>query len=437
MERTLGSERAGQERLPQLADELDDYLAQPWYRMFFPPVPERRFIESTSASRISQIRFGLLGVAALHLALLIPDSVQGHHMMMLGIWLRVCISLPILIAGAYLLRAGMPGWLEGLLGGVPLVIAFLCDAELARHAEALFRDRYFMGAGTQLCIVTSLIPLKRKYSLACMGCYLAVLNATLFGLLGQVTFPNPKQLALITTIVVVLYAVYRWRTESQERRSFILAERDRIHTKQLGWANRQLTVLSYTDALTGLANRRFFDDALLRLWNEALDSGIPLSVLMIDIDHFKRYNDSLGHAAGDKCLRKVAQAMQFCVRVDKDSLARCGGEEFIAIIPAASLADAEQIGERIRIAVEDLKIAHPSNPLSKYVTVCVGVATVETISGDDKPDRLLKAADYALYTAKSRGRNCIASQELSALSTQLPIEAGYTLPLHAISTMTQ
>jgi diguanylate cyclase (GGDEF)-like protein len=429
MPRSTGSKRVDADRLPQLTDELDDYLALPWYRVFLPPALERRFIATTAHSRCSQIRFGLLGVAALHLVFLIPDSIQGHHMLMLGLWLRVCISLPILIAGACLLRGGMPGWAEGVLGGFPIVIAFACDVQLARHASEIFRDRYFMSAGTQLCIGTSLIPFRRAYAIACMACYLLILDTTLLGTFGPVSFPHPTQLALLASVMVVIYAVFRWRAEAQDRRSFLISERDRIHTKQLAWANHQLTVLSYTDPLTGLANRRFFDDALLRLWNEAMNSNLPLSILMIDIDHFKAYNDSMGHSAGDKCLRRVAQAMQFCVRADKDSLARCGGEEFIAVIPGASLDDAEQIAERIRIAVEDLKIAHPLNPLSKSVTVCVGVATAEDLSAGEKPDMLVRAADFALYTAKSRGRNCIVSQELSGKTKHGSLETASAVSL--------
>jgi diguanylate cyclase (GGDEF)-like protein len=238
------------------------------------------------------------------------------------------------------------------------------------------------------------------------------------GLLGPMPLVNPTQFELMMSVLVVVAAGIRWRNEIEERRTFLLTERDRMHTQQLAWANRQLTELSYTDSLTSLPNRRFFDHALHRSWNEARNSDLPLSVLMIDIDHFKPYNDTLGHASGDKCLRRVAQAMQFTIRVDKDSLARYGGEEFIAVIPDASPVEAAQIAERIRLAVQEMEIPHPCSPLSPHVSVCIGLATAVNANTAGTLENLLHTADFALYDAKSQGRNCVAAQVLGEVSAE-------------------
>lgn len=423
MERSSGPERIDTDRLPQLTDELDQYLAQPWYRLRFPSALERRFFQTTRKSRFSHLQSGLLVLALLHAVLLFPDALQGHQMFMLGLLLRGCISVPLLVIGTLILRRPVPRWIETLTAALPLLVTFFCDEQIARHAAGLHADRYFMGTATLMFISAVLLPFRRWDGAVYMLLNLVTYDVTLSGAFGPVPFARPHELSVAVVVYLFTSGAIRLRNEAHERRAFVLAERDRISTKQLAWANRQLTELSYTDALTGLANRRFFDEALLRLWNHSKEMHLPLSVLMIDIDHFKRFNDSLGHAAGDKCLRRVAQAMQFCVRADKDSLARCGGEEFIAIIPGVTMDEAAQIAERIRVAVEDLQIVHPSNPLSPSVTVCVGVASAEDASFLERPDLLLNAADFALYTAKSRGRNCVAGEELSTLPLRTSAEA--------------
>ena len=155
---------------------------------------------------------------------------------------------------------------------------------------------------------------------------------------------------------------------------------------------------SYTDSLTGLPNRRYFDEILAKAWNSARDRADPLALLMIDVDHFKNFNDSLGHAAGDKCLQRIAHALQFSVRVEVDTAARYGGEEFVAILPGASLDEALGIGERVRAAIAALEMPHPSRPGGNLVTVSVGVATCVSARAITAPD-LLHAADDALYSA--------------------------------------
>jgi diguanylate cyclase (GGDEF)-like protein len=143
---------------------------------------------------------------------------------------------------------------------------------------------------------------------------------------------------------------------------------------------------------------------------------------MIDVDRFKRYNDTLGHAAGDKCLCRIAQAIQFSVRVEMDTVARYGGEEFMAILPKASLEDTLRVGERVRKAVEELQIAHPTNPQGAFVTVSVGIASCSLPGAKFPPDLLVRAADMALYTAKSSGRNCVANGSIAAATMEFEPE---------------
>ncbi|MFH1138224.1 MAG: diguanylate cyclase [Pseudomonadota bacterium] len=168
-------------------------------------------------------------------------------------------------------------------------------------------------------------------------------------------------------------------------------------------ANLLLEHLSFHDGLTGLANRRHFEDFLDREWRRALREGGRLTLIMADIDFFKNYNDVYGHPAGDECLRQVAGALRRTVARPGDIVARYGGEEFIIAAANADLFGASQIGQAVCRAVENLQIEHRGSPFGR-VTISLGLATGRP-SREKKPADLVKAADQALYQAKASGRN--------------------------------
>ena len=172
----------------------------------------------------------------------------------------------------------------------------------------------------------------------------------------------------------------------------------------------RLDALARIDALTGLANRRQFDAALDGEWNRARRSARWLSLVLIDIDHFKRLNDEHGHHAGDDCLRQVARSLQACATRGGDLVARYGGEEFAAILPDTDPGDAARIAEAMRASVE--RLPAPSAGLVARTTISLGVASIERASGNDA-SILARAADQALYQAKRDGRNRVASTTLS------------------------
>lgn len=164
-----------------------------------------------------------------------------------------------------------------------------------------------------------------------------------------------------------------------------------------------LQEMSYLDGLTGIANRRRFDDFLNLEWNRASRYGKPLAIIMMDIDFFKRYNDSLGHLAGDDALKRVAQALKSKVLRTTDLLARYGGEEFTCILPDTKIADAKLFAEALRLAVCAMELPHPDSEISHFVTISIGVACFIPLKGE--PSSLLILADNALYRAKTLGRN--------------------------------
>jgi diguanylate cyclase (GGDEF)-like protein len=171
--------------------------------------------------------------------------------------------------------------------------------------------------------------------------------------------------------------------------------------------------LSATDGLTGLANRRHFDEVLRSEWARAARSGEPLAVVMLDVDHFKKFNDTYGHQAGDACLVRVAHALQAGARRASDLVARYGGEEFSIVLPNTGAAEAREMGDALRRAIEQLDVAHEQAGACK-VTISVGIA-VQWQQGCADPDALMRLADGALYRAKDAGRNCVVLNDDQAL----------------------
>lgn len=169
-------------------------------------------------------------------------------------------------------------------------------------------------------------------------------------------------------------------------------------------AQDELERLATCDGLTGVANRRSFDTVLNTECRRVSREARSLSLLMIDVDFFKRYNDAYGHLAGDECLRQVAEAMRRVTQRASDTVARYGGEEFAILLPATEPDGAVIVAERIRAAVESLKLPHAQSDVGPYVTVSIGVGSVDA-SQSAPPTNLIAAADSALYQAKREGRN--------------------------------
>ena len=173
---------------------------------------------------------------------------------------------------------------------------------------------------------------------------------------------------------------------------------------ELTKANERLAQLANYDGLTGLANRRAFDETLERNFAESCRSGQPLSLVMIDVDHFKQYNDLHGHPQGDRCLQQVAQAIKSAARRPLDFVARYGGEEMVMVLPNTDAAGALVVAEMARFTVEALQIPHSTNP-PRDVSVSVGVASHTFNNVGQNMQALMQRADQALYQAKAAGRN--------------------------------
>jgi diguanylate cyclase (GGDEF)-like protein len=179
-------------------------------------------------------------------------------------------------------------------------------------------------------------------------------------------------------------------------------------TQLLENANRKLHELSILDCLTGIANRRYFEEVFEKEWRRCLREQEPISVIMADIDCFKAFNDNFGHQAGDDCLKKVAGEANKQCRRPGDLLARYGGEEFVILLPFTDNNGALHVAHNLRRCVENLAIPHGHSPVSNYVTVSAGLATEIPVPEKERQN-LLERADKALYQAKKTGRNRVVT----------------------------
>jgi diguanylate cyclase (GGDEF)-like protein len=188
----------------------------------------------------------------------------------------------------------------------------------------------------------------------------------------------------------------------------------RVHDARQESANRALQGLVSSDGLTGVANRRTFDERIVSEWARCVKAKTPMGIVFVDVDYFKAFNDSYGHIAGDACLQQVAHALGACVKRTNDVLARYGGEEFAAILPSTTLPDAIIVAERMRAAVEAMHIDHDGSTLGR-VSISLGVASVPAVHGVD-PMSVVKLADEAAYNAKEGGRNRVVAPDYESIA---------------------
>ena len=184
---------------------------------------------------------------------------------------------------------------------------------------------------------------------------------------------------------------------------FDISERKRTEEK-LQALQKELEALSFKDGLTGIANRRFFDTSLEREWEQARTSQQPLSLILLDVDLFKQYNDLHGHLQGDRCLTDIAQTLTLAAVGPRDVVARFGGEEFVILLPETDAQGARRVAERCQRLIDKLAIPHKDSPHRQCVTVSLGVGTTLPAAGGSA-SAFIQAVDQRLYAAKQKGRN--------------------------------
>ncbi len=279
----------------------------------------------------------------------------------------------------------------------------LCLLALTRRrGQTRGMGQYILMTGLLLIILVFLIRIA-----AALDGHLQATSFTPSNWLQSTTFLVVLAALMLLAIGLTLMVHERAMHELAESRSQLRQQNAVLqqYSTELGIANRRLGELSLTDGLTGVGNRRRFDEGLRTAYAHSRREGRPLALLMVDVDYFKRYNDCYGHQAGDDCLVRVATALQGSSKRATDLVARYGGEEFALIAYDTQLQGAQKLGETICRATAELALPHALSPHGK-VTVSIGAAIL--MPGSElEPAKLIRLADAALYRAKNDGRNCV------------------------------
>lgn len=277
------------------------------------------------------------------------------------------------------------------------------------------------GLGLSIIIITAagLVAGAVASTSSSLVSYTCFSGPTLLPLSALLLFTDQMETRGIGLLMVVFFAItFRQvqRINSVLQESIINGlklEKSKEETEKLA---QELYQLSTVDALTSVTNRRGFNEALNSEWARAKRLNTPLTLLLIDVDFFKTFNDSLGHPAGDECLRLIASMLTLHARRAGEVVARCGGEEFAILLPNTTGKDGVKIADDICVAAARLNIKHPASDVAEHVTVSIGVheATPRDVGGSEE---LIKLADHALYEAKAAGRNCVRSAQQPASNT--------------------
>lgn len=389
-----------------LRGRLGAELAAPRWHLRFEPVLEARFEAETGASRRRELMVnGLIGLAVYDL-FLVNDLLLRPDDVVAALFWRLGVLTVYGLAALLLIRRGLPAHAREWLMGSTIVVAALASSAIfgQSRSPASAYDPFVFS----LVFVAGNVAFPLRFVQAAVTSLLGIAVTAAFIVPSPILVPEAKVFALAMIVGGAFFTLgAAYRVEAWGRRTYLLTLRETLRTEEVTQVADELALLSTTDALTDVGNRRGFDAALARAWFEQGEIGGGVALLMVDVDHFKRFNDRFGHPRGDTCLRELAHAMRGELR-GNDYLARVGGEEFAVLLQAAGPGSARALAERLRARVEALAIAHDGLDGQAVVTVSVGVA-VQVPGLEVAPSALVEAADRALYQAKRAGRNRVAS----------------------------
>jgi diguanylate cyclase (GGDEF)-like protein len=364
----------------------------------FLPEIEERYETETGPERCRQLIVCGLVALTLYNVFLISDWRLVSDVFMQAVIVRVGVVTPLAVAIVFsLLRSPVPFWREAFQASISLIVA-ASVLYLTLISESPLHVYHHVGIVLVVLFANVVqrlhFPFAVAASIGTFGLYLAAILA-----LQDLPWPAKSNAVLVLFGACIFTLIGNYQLERQLRRSWLISLRDRLK-------HDELDTLSRTDPLTGLGNRRKLDQHLLELWADAANASQPVCLLLLDVDHFKPYNDSYGHPAGDLCLKRIAALICGELRSPKDVAYRFGGEEFLVLLPDTCLTEGVRVSERIRQAVERSAIPHGGSPVARVLTISVGVAATVP-AGAISPDELIMSADNALYAAKHHGRNQI------------------------------
>jgi diguanylate cyclase (GGDEF)-like protein len=374
---------------------VDRTIASGLRRLKFPRELEAAFEAETSRQRCRQLAIGaFIGLAMYNLAL-VNDWLVTPDIMSTALIVRLGLVMPIFLVITARLFFDPPVFVRE--GGVVLgtVLAVASSLYLVVLSNNPFRDNQFQYMVLAILYATMVQRARFAYAIAtCLGCFALYAGARFY--VPDHTFNLIVSADLIFGGAVFMAFVGAYTLEREQRINYLLSLRGRLQ-------NRELDVISRRDPLTGLGNRRALDETLAA-WERDSGGREARSIVLIDIDHFKLFNDTIGHQAGDACLKRIAGIIEDELRQGAGEAFRFGGEEFLVALRAADLSAAAGVAERMRRVIEAAAIPHPALSAGSVVTASFGVACA--VPGEEVGmAEIIAGADAALYGAKRDGRN--------------------------------
>lgn len=368
----------------------------------------------------------------------------GYILVLFYAFFGISTYLQVYFLSADTFRAGnmTVWWAIFLAEGLPIATLVLLPYSqfLRRHFQAVLR-LLSIAAIAFICIGTSAFPepffnlhssyviiliQAIAYGIGAFRLWSAVSVCTVAAVFSLVVIKSTgmwlewgyfMQYVVLANVVGMLLC---YMVEQRDRRMFLQGELLKLEKEGLDLVSAEMERLSREDSLTALANRRHFDAIFLQEWERSRREAHPVSLIFVDVDHFKAFNDTYGHQEGDAVLARVGATLRACLRRPGDLAARYGGEEFVLLLPGTPEAGALEVARQVHRAIAGLLIPHAASRTAACVTASLGVATM--VPGDLDGDSLLAAADAAAYAAKAAGRNCIVVAGGEAVDT--PVLAG-------------
>ncbi|MFQ5433238.1 MAG: diguanylate cyclase [Nitrospinota bacterium] len=364
---------------------------------------EANFLEDSFEKSILQVRVAILIAIVAYGGLYFLDFRIAPEIVHETFLIRFVLVIPVLVAVLilsyyehFITYTQIYLCIGSIVAGLgPVIVMALVEPAVGTYYLA-----------PEIIIIMAIFCLVKLRFFYATGSALVIFSSYLFMIIytDPALSPGTINNTVMFAVAFLVGAVSNYFLEVRLRNEYLLFRELEYRTIEVEAANKELQKLSTIDSLTGVANRRGYDDFVNREWKRAAREQKQLSLVMADIDFFKAYNDSYGHNAGDNCLKRVAECLVESASRPGDLVARYGGEEFVIVLSGTSSENAGVLARKALKEVEAMKIEHSNSRASKYVTVSLGVATAIP-DQDIPPESLLEAADNALYMAKRDGRN--------------------------------
>ncbi len=385
-------------------EDVDRALAARSFPTAFPPALEARYEQDQGAVRRRRLSLAAFWFAVCYGLFLGIDARLVADVFFVSAFVHLAVMVPLGFGVALIAAHGTTPWVrEGSSAALTVIsVATILWVYLVSEAPSAAHYHYFAA----LPILYGNVVQRPHFAYAAGASGIAlVLHWSAMaagGLPAEVAIAAAIEfLAVVTVTLVAVFLI-----ERELRRGHLRHPRGEINAGRLNHSNNELRQLSNLDTLTGIANRRWLEAHLAEMAERSLHAGVPLAVMMVDVDHFKGFNDHYGHPEGDRCLKMVAAVARDQVRRKDDLIGRFGGEEFLVILPGTDLLDATKVAERMRHAIAAMNLPHARSDVAETVTVSIGVSAGRICDGVST-DELVRAADNALYEAKRLGRNRI------------------------------